>query len=104
MAVRKKIGASRTEWHNAALGELTDSPRHQDEELELDEELRNHLKAVIRKRITKEWTKGLLAFPVAIAGPYLMWWSSKLDGFPYWLGTLSGLVIMAVGMGYAREF
>jgi hypothetical protein len=33
-----------------------------------------------------------------------MSWGAKSEGFGYWLGTVSGLVIMAVGIAYAGEF
>ncbi|SRR6266567_3340426 len=76
------------------------------EELDPDEELRlNRLvKAAVRKRITKEWAKGLLAFPVAIAGAVLGWSVSKSNGFVYWFGTVSSLVLMSFGMAYAVGF
>jgi hypothetical protein len=58
----------------------------------------------VSKNVAKEWAKGFLAFLVAIAGAILMWGSSRIAGFAYWFGTISGVVIMAVGMGYSREF
>lgn len=56
------------------------------------------------RRVIGECLKGIVAFPVAVAGVSLMWWSSKSEGFSYWLGTVSGLVIMAVGLAYVGEF
>lgn len=75
-------------------------------ELESDEEIRlNQLvKAMVRERLAKEWAKGILAFPVAIAGGFLMSWSSKSSGFAYWLGTISGLVVFCIGLAYVVEF
>ena len=32
------------------------------------------------------------------------WWVSKLNGLAYWFGTISGLIIMSVGLAYALEF
>jgi hypothetical protein len=69
-----------------------------------DLELHQAVKAMIRERLAIEWGKGLLAYPVAIAGGVLMWWSSKSNGFVYWFGTISGLVILSVGMGYGGAF
>jgi hypothetical protein len=76
-------------------------------DLEVEEgdlQLHQEVKAMIRKRLAMEWGKGLLAYPVAIAGGVLMWWSSKSSGFSYWSGTISGLVILSVGMGYGGAF
>jgi hypothetical protein len=106
MAVRKKSVVQPTERHNATFAELTNSSRYQDEKLESDEEHRlNRLAAIaVRGRVTKEWAKGILAFPVVIAGTALGWSVLKSSGFVYWFGTISGLVIMSVGMAYAVEF
>jgi CHASE2 domain-containing sensor protein len=62
------------------------------------------VKAVVKQRIAKEWAKGTLACSGAIAGGFLMSWSSKLSGFAYWFGTISGLVIFCVGFAYVVEF
>jgi hypothetical protein len=88
-----------------AVRKRTDVPQAV-EEFDPDGELRlNRLvKTAVRKRIIKEWAKGLLAFPVAIAGAALGWWVSKSNGFVYWFGTVSGLVIMSIGMAYAVGF
>jgi hypothetical protein len=56
------------------------------------------------KPVVKEVLIGLLAFPLSISGGVLMWWSSRLGGFAYWLGTASGLVGVAFGLAYARLF
>jgi hypothetical protein len=56
------------------------------------------------KPVIKEVLIGLLAFPLSILGGVLMWWSSRLGGFAYWLGTASGLVGVAFGLAYARLF
>ena len=97
MAVRRRPDGSPTKWPATVAGLAT---AHPDEEIPL----KKAVKARKRDHVLKEYLKGFLAFPVAITGVYLMWWSSKSDGFSYWFGTISGLVIMAVGMAYAVEF
>jgi len=75
-------------------------------ELESNEDVRlkQLVKTMVRERLAKEWAKGILAFPVAIAGGFLMSWSSKSNGFAYWLGTISGLVIFCIGLAFVVEF
>jgi hypothetical protein len=101
MAVRKKADAPQAEQNTATDTKLASLLSCIDKELELKTQ---ESAAEIRKRVLKEWLKGLLAFPVAIAGAALGWSVLKSSGFAYWLGTISGLVIMSIGMAYGVEF
>ena len=106
MAVRKRAVVPPTEQSNAHPAELTNSSGSPDEELESNEDLRfkTLVSDLMSRRVVEEWLKGILAFPVAIAGVSLGWWVLKSNGFAYWFGTISGLVIMSFGMAYAVEF
>jgi hypothetical protein len=101
MAVRKRADAPQAEQNPATDSKLASLLSRIDEELELK---RKESAAGVRKRVLREWLKGLLAFPVAIAGGFLMSWSSKSGGFAYWFGTISGLVMFCVGLAYAVGF
>jgi hypothetical protein len=95
--VRRRPVASSIKQH-ATVAEVATS--HRDREILLKKAVASGEK----ERVIKEFLKGLLSFLIAIAGVYLMWWISKSGGFSYWVGTISGLIIMAVGMAYAAEF
>lgn len=101
MAVRKKAGAPHAEQNTSTDSKLASLLSRIDEELELKMKVSA---AEARKGVLKKWLTGLLAFPVAIAGGFLMWWVSKSDGFAYWFGTISGLVIFCIGLANALEF
>jgi hypothetical protein len=100
LAVRKRVDVAQAEQNNATDKRLASLLSRIDEEVEFKTQ---ECAAEIGKRALKEWLKGLMAFPVAIAGGFLMWWSSTSDGFHYWLGTISGLAIMSVSVAYCVE-
>jgi len=57
-----------------------------------------------RESVIKECLKGLIAFPLVIAGGSLVWWCSKLNGSIIWFAGITGLVIVAVGFSLAEGF
>jgi hypothetical protein len=94
MAVRKIADAPLAEQNKTTESNLASLIGGIDKELAVE----------IRKRVLKEWLKGLSAFPVGIAGAALGWWVTKSSGFAFWLGTISGLIIVCVSMAYAVDF
>ena len=62
------------------------------------------VEAVMRELAIKECLKGIFGIPVAIAGGFLMAWSSKWSGFAYWSGTIAGLVIFCIALAYVVVF
>jgi uncharacterized membrane protein YidH (DUF202 family) len=62
------------------------------------------LLAQIDEDIEKLQFKGLLAFPVVVAGGFLMLWTSEWDSHISWIGAAIGLVLFAVGLAYFVEF
>jgi hypothetical protein len=81
-----------------AVRKRADAPPATEEELEG----KKLIASMVRESVIKECLKGLIAFPLVVAGGSLVWWCSKWHGSIVWFAGITGLVIVAVGFSLAE--